>query len=139
MKKYLIVQVTNGEGYSDPQIDIFSSEDLAVEFYNKALEELVKYNDIRIKSTVNNEEYRNVLLKDSKDDYGIHFYELDYHTWYSIAINCNYSDEIKVIPTTQKNLNLLAETYNFPNYTKNSISFNFYDDLSSCHMDYTII
>lgn len=139
MKKYVIVQVTNGECYSDPQIDVFSDKDLAKEHFEQCKAELCKYNDVRLVERNFKDTYENALFKDDSDDYGVHFYELDYYTFYTLCINCNYSNEIAVTPTTQKNLDLVALSHDFPNYKKGLTWFCYFDEATSCHLEYQII
>ena len=142
MKKYLIVQVTNGEGYSEPTIDVFSDKDLAKKHFEQCKAELCKYNDVRLTEPNFTDTYENALYKDDSDNYGVHYYELDYYMFYILCINCNYSDEITVTPTTQKNLDIIATTYGFINddeYDEGSTGYAYFDDDTSCHMDYTII
>jgi len=142
MKKYIIVQVTNGEGYSEPTIDIFSDMDLAKEHFHNCKVELCKYNDVKLTERNFTDTYENALYEDHSDNYGVHYYELDYYMFYTLCINCNYSNEITVTPTTQRNLDLVASTYGFINddeYDKGSTGYAYFDDDTSCHMDYTII
>jgi len=100
-KKYLIVALTNGEGYSDPTIEVLSNKKEA----QARFEELCGHIELDPEIIrINTDDDKRLYQEIDGNDYGVHLIELQYFTNYVLKIKTNYSDCVSVTPYTSSTL-----------------------------------
>jgi hypothetical protein len=90
---YLVLNLTNGDGYSSPDIELFFDRGSAMDKFAQ----YVGYHIINEATITDSHENKILFLSDDEcDNYGVHMIELDDKKHHSINIDCNYSDEITI-------------------------------------------
>jgi hypothetical protein len=88
---YLVLDLTNGDGYSDPDFQIFKDRKEALDKYAQ----LIGYNVINENTITESEEGKTLFLsEDMEDNIGVHFIELDDDKNHSVSIQTCYVDDI---------------------------------------------
>jgi hypothetical protein len=115
--KYVIIEMTNGEGYSEPIISTFLNEEDAHKYYCESIGMLLLQDMKVVKS-----EPDHFVCEDSDDEsetsYCIYYLQLDYYQWYILELKPDILDfnNIKTsIPCLQKFI--LNEAYDFTDKT----------------------
>lgn len=102
--KYVIIEMTNGEGYSEPIISTFLNEEDAHKYYCESIGMLLLQDMKVVKS-----ELDHFVCEDSAEEsdtsYCIYYLKLDYYQWYILELKPNILDFTNVktsIPCLQK-------------------------------------
>lgn len=98
-KKYVVINLTNGEGYNEPSIQIFNSYKDAEAMFHQEIGEWTMYSAaLEVETKRWGTEGGACLLTDGEDNFGVHLLKVE--TKSCIYINTNFSDEIEVSPDT---------------------------------------
>ena len=93
MKKYITVETTNGEGYSEPRITVFTSESRARDYYHQTIGSLLILNDMKVCTANDNKCVLSFGGEDLDDDAeAIFFFELDYLKRYVVQVQPDVCD-----------------------------------------------
>lgn len=96
---YLVLDLTNGDGYSDPTIHLFNKRNEAY----KKFAECIGWNIINMSILEEDSTDTKKLFSDGEDNFGTHIIELDDKKHHVVNIEGNFVDEINV--TSYSNLN----------------------------------
>lgn len=89
---FLILGLTNGQGYSSPDIFLINDRQEAISKFNEIVGEYVN-NDYELDKELSNE-YMKIFSDEDDDNYGAHFIELDNNKAHAISIHTCYVAEI---------------------------------------------
>lgn len=123
MKKYIVLSLTNGTGYSEPGIYIFNDERDAINCYKEECENM--FHDFTVVLEKRDEKthiFKDCPEKSSEDNYyGIHLIELEYYQWYCLHIVTNYVSEFKFTKVLNPNIREVVGGYDWLDEDKDEI------------------
>jgi len=125
MEKYILIVHGNGEGYSDPAIEIFNSKNSAIIIAETICKHWIPFDSNNLKEEKYFElktwvyEYSN-----DENDYVVKIIKVDYFKNYLISMDCSYSNEIAIKEFNKKNLDDEVKHYNFLQEELNEYEFN---------------
>lgn len=89
--KYVIIEMTNGQGYSDPTVMVFTNKEDAQKHYFETIGMLMMQDMTVVKSEIDH-----FICEDAEegldDSCAVYFYEFDYFKWYALRLSPDILD-----------------------------------------------
>lgn len=90
---YLVLNLTNGDGYSSPDFQLFNNRTIAMDTYA----EFIGYHIINGAEVTESTETKKLFIsEDGEDNYGTHIIELENGKCHVVSINTCFIDEFDV-------------------------------------------